>query len=715
MPTTDIIEKTQLIQCFTPSMVAGEYNLAITHTVTTPKSVDSKYLPPKGPVAQASLNFNIDAARFVLNPADIYSVYPPAGQSGNFSESLPHIVFTRRTLPWERTVDGKPPVFQRAAEEEPKAAPRDPIYSQPVPWMAVLLFEEAENPVIVNRKIADLIAPGTAILGPAINGKNDALKLMEWEDAADSCNTIDIPTEKFSEYIPKLSAASLLAHSKKVRITNKDKNGIVDLDDKDAGTALFSVIVGNRLPAGNQMNTAVLVSLEGFQDYIATDKSKPASKAIPKEQKIVRMVALASWSFHNSGDASFTTLIKDLSIKPLQILDTKIDAALSKYLNTGYTAVEYLTRAGAKTVSWYHGPFVPHLTYQPSTAISFSSSDASLRYDTTTGMMDISFAAAWQLGRMLGLESQAFAKAIQAWRISVKQAQIREKKVDAINKLIDEYPGDSPKDKVISYLKDAPPEQKTTTKINDTNTNVPKDVQEFLGKLFCLKGIPFKYLVPGEMFLEKESLAFFYVDSNWISALMDGALSIGRSNRSQLIIDQAMAGNFLPAEYNVQKKASVDGKDFMLLNVTGFLLRSDLISGWRGIEIEAYDNSNQLLPAFRFERIDEDIFLGVFNGTVARIVITQPYEGLHFGIKINNGEWEKNLKTDDGKGGIVINPSLNVNKELNGLINKNRIMDVSGLAASMKQHLSTDVFTSAEFAFQMVDSPVKHTLTIKLS
>ncbi|NLR77299.1 hypothetical protein [Chitinophaga eiseniae] len=717
MPIEDISEKTQLIQCFTPSMVAGRYDVTVAQTITAAKPVDGKYLPPPGPVAQASLAFDIDAARFVLNPADIYSVYPPEGQGGYFSESLPHIVFSRRTLPWERTIDGKPPVFQRAPEEEPRGVPRDPIKSPPVPWMALLLFEETEAPALTSRKLAELITPGPGIIGPAIAGKENTtangLQLMPWEDAADSCNCIDITAAQFLEYIPALSAAALLAHSKKVRIVHKDRNGIVDLDDQD--TALFSTIVGNRLPGSNQMNTAVLVSLEGFQDYIATNKGGAALKTISPDQQIVRMAALASWSFHNSGDTSFTTLINDLSLKPLVIGNTNVDAVLSKYLDTGYTAIQHLTRAGASIASWYHGPLVPQLSYQPATAVSFSSSDAALRYDTTTGMMDISFAAAWQLGRMLGLERQGFAKAVQAWRIAVKQAQIRKNKSDTVSKLMGAYPGDTIREKVISYLDG----NNTAVSTGETlpgigaEMGIPGEVQDFLGQLFCLKGIPFKYLVPDEKYLEKESLAFFYVDANWMAALMDGALSIGRSNRSQLIIDQAMAGNFLPAAYDVQQKVQVQEEDFFVLNVTGFLLRSNLVSGWRGIEIAAYDNQDQLLPAFRFERIDEDIFLGIFNGNVARVVITQPYEGLHFGVKIDNGQWEKDLKSTDSKGDIVINNSMNVNDALKQLINTKRIIDVGGLSIAMQQHLAADIFTSAEFAFQMVDSPVRKTFTIK--
>ena len=45
-----------------------------------------------------------------------------------------------------------------------------------------------------------------------------------------------------------------------------------------------------------------------------------------------------------------------------------------------------------------------------------SCADAALRYDSTTGMLDASYAAAWQLGRLLALQDQAFAQALYRFR-----------------------------------------------------------------------------------------------------------------------------------------------------------------------------------------------------------------------------------------------------------------------------------------------------------
>src|SRR4051812_17576595 len=97
--------KTKIIQCFTPPLVAGVFDVTVHQKITR----DGEEISAGNNISK-TLQFGVDAARFTLNSGDVYSVYPPVNPpSGNYSESLPHVVFTRRTLPWERTIDGKPP------------------------------------------------------------------------------------------------------------------------------------------------------------------------------------------------------------------------------------------------------------------------------------------------------------------------------------------------------------------------------------------------------------------------------------------------------------------------------------------------------------------------------------------------------------------------------------------------------------------------------
>ena len=82
----------------------------------------------------------------------------------------------------------------------------------------------------------------------------------------------------------------------------------------------------------------------------------------------------------------------------------------------GFAPVNHSLRNGDTTISWYRGPLVPMCVRESMTYTDISCADAALRYDPTTGMFDASYAAAWQLGRLLALQDQAFAQALFRFR-----------------------------------------------------------------------------------------------------------------------------------------------------------------------------------------------------------------------------------------------------------------------------------------------------------
>ena len=87
----------------------------------------------------------------------------------------------------------------------------------------------------------------------------------------------------------------------------------------------------------------------------------------------------------------------------------------------GDAALDHRIRNGEETVSWYRGPLVPlwyekleHYPYLPS-------ADAALRYNYETGLLDVSYAAAWQLGRLLALQNTHFARTLYRYRNQERQ------------------------------------------------------------------------------------------------------------------------------------------------------------------------------------------------------------------------------------------------------------------------------------------------------
>jgi hypothetical protein len=204
--------------------------------------------------------------------------------------------------------------------------------------MAILLFDEEEmNSIKIEstdlKEILFQENPIDTISRPKIWDKsknNEDLKLMEWENSNQKCLTIDISNNQFIQYIPKINELPYIAHSKIVTITHKDTNGIGDTEGEKG---YFSTLLCNRFVKENKAYTAIVVSLEGHQEYI--DNNDLLSKQ-------VRMVVLASWKFNSDGQNSFETLLNEVEVHTMSLEHTsKKSNALDKYLKHGYTPMPF--------------------------------------------------------------------------------------------------------------------------------------------------------------------------------------------------------------------------------------------------------------------------------------------------------------------------------------------------------------------------------------
>jgi hypothetical protein len=381
-----------------PPLVAGQYAVRAKQTVKVPeeKNKDQK----KTEFEKSTTEFWIGAPRFTLNTEDVYNVYPPAASAGSYFYTLPHIVLTRKTLPWERTIDGS-----IAGEGEVKP-----------PWMALILLDEDEireyDITLQNVLLKDIFQPPQGvkkIAAPVIDkepwDKEEIDKFIADEKGAPRYNIIDLPFALFKDIVPYKEELPYLAHARQVDTGNKET------DDANA-KGWFSVVIGNRLPKKDKANSVFLVSLEGYDRFLREG-------SVAAEDSI-RMVVLWHWSFEAKG-LDFEALVRKLNdgaglyrINPPQSVN---NLAVQKALHYGHTALNHDFRQGPKSISWYRGPLVPVNIPKPP-HYTFHAADGALRFDEDTGMFDVSYAAAWQAGRLLALENPGFAEAINNWKNS---------------------------------------------------------------------------------------------------------------------------------------------------------------------------------------------------------------------------------------------------------------------------------------------------------
>lgn len=284
----------------------------------------------------------------------------------------------------------------------------------------------------------------------------------------------------------------------------------------------------------------------------------------------------------------------------------------------------------------------------------------------------------------------------------------------------------------------------------DVISNILKDeielipeVYTWLGRLKLLHGVPFNYLVPDERMLPEESIRFFYLDMNWVDALIDGAYSIGRnlSNSPTAVqtdrnVDKAtLAMAHVQLSQHVQTVRSTQlgqpdpGVD--LETVTGFLLRSRMVQECPTMGIYAYANSEDTpeknlsdtskikrMPILRFEKLGKgsDILLCLLVGDAYRIDIHEAPENLHYGIDSYQMENGKIMKATKGIRTYTkaTNNQVTLGKEEQETDitacfrdpakgGDGRTLNMSKLAGKIADALGKSDFDSAQMGFEMTE------------
>lgn len=416
--------------------------------------------------------------------------------------------------------------------------------------------------------------------------------------------------------------------------------------------------------------------------------------------------------YHLDPDSASTLRLPSMKNK-----DETVNETAELYFAMGCAPLPHDMRQGNKSVSWYHGPLIPGTKTVANINLPIRSADELVLYNSKIGMFDVSYCAAWELGRLLTLQNKRVSLDLFNWKHSHAQS------IKDAEGQLDHLPFDTP-----------------------TALDLPESVRTWFKNLALLKGLPFNYLVPDERMLPTESIRFFQVDNSWVECLLDGAFSIGRVLSKEHNRDSDLSKH-LPGE----KKMS------------GFLLRSDVVSGWPGLLVDGYifiedknreifnkisemgipdelqnvfqgrglslpkplsvmkldkdswqmtDQNKQLfytvfysnnqmevkIRLLRMDRLSKNVLLCLFEGLIQAIDIHLKPETLHFGVSEGDDEhlgnddkpvkWYKTLRDNDGK-------------ELTGwvkmTIKDNNAINIADLAKE------TNSNNSAQFALQMIE------------
>lgn len=597
--------------------------------------------------------FYVAGERFQIIPAAIHSVFPPPQSRGDHSAVLPHLILQRSTLPWERTIGND------------------------APWLILLVFHEGEEAFF-----QDIPASDTQAISAGFNkmeGRNVTLGELRnpstgetnWPGFApepgdkddEVVRVIDVKKELLQEILPgNVETLHWLSHVRQ----GLTLSGVPVGDDK-------AVLIANRLPRSGGNSVVHLVSLEG---HVNDGKFNYGAGDNP----FIRLVSLKSWQFYCTpakGIKPFASLLKSLDSGSFHLpLSGKPNA--DKYLAAGFLPLPQQFRGGQRSTSWYHGPFVSGQKQTENLTLPARSADALLRYDKIHGMFDVSYAAAWELGRLLTLNNKTASIRLFQWKREHYQS------LSAMEEVL-RHPH------ILAFHQNA-----DTRELPD----LPAVVSDWLNDLSQLKHIPFNYLVPDERVVPVESIRFFMVDPDWLSCLLDGAFSIGRVARHNHVHDTSLVENHLPDNTG---------------QITGFMLRSEMAAGWPDMVIEGYGATpdaqgvvGDKLELIRKAYLSDNVLLCLFKGNLKTLDIHLPPERLHFGLQRKAGGtgFQKALRNSSG---VMTNKSVDLENE-NIINNASLVLDIPKLTSAIdaaKSDLGFNQFFSAEFALAMLEGVPK--------
>ncbi|KAI1624656.1 hypothetical protein EDD37DRAFT_664816 [Exophiala viscosa] len=686
--------------------------------------------------ALAGQTFNVVVPRFTLDPAIINSYYPPDGHQDE-GRILPHIVLNDPHYPWEvaagNTGDNmrEPVDLQHIPKQDGTAERR---YRGLVPWVALLVFDPAELRLTADEGKPLLKPTG---LTPDFNKQDpkgvfrmkvsdyfniDQSSRINFEAGIDNFSGIRTTEGNVDVIFP--TKAQFLQIFQNAADTDTNKLGVEAfkymshvrhiLTDgiPDAGVeehGLFSIVISPRTGAYNITTPTTqichLVSIENVDSTLSTSW-------LTKDPVVDRigMISLFSWIYTAlpPNPVNFVDTVRNLTENQQMLtVDQNVLQDLSKQalatspawnatisrLDSGYTLARWRTQTGECTVAFNRGPLVPQPVPWPGTATTaigtasrladtIDSSNTSQDYqilDQQTGIMDVSYASAWQVGKLLAISDTVFSAALMRFRSLVHNATTQKTLMEVNNVLPIHMILASTSQRVADVksrsIKSAVDPQRVKPVAKNSPTvdlhspsNLPKfakNVHDVVGThagsgedpiyndfneagannsdwaiihtWLCdklhLGGIPNHYLFPEPAFLPSESLRFFYIDNFWLDCLIDGALSVA----NHLDVDDDIIRRTIKQWFNLYLRTPVPDANYApQIPCYGFVIRSKLIQAMPDLRITvtwtpAPGVSETIVDkratVCRWTRIDNETLMCLLDRQpeeLASIVLAQP-------------------------------------------------------------------------------------------
>jgi hypothetical protein len=262
---------------------------------------------------------------------------------------------------------------------------------------------------------------------------------------------------------------------------------------------------------------------------------------------------------------------------------------------------------------------------------------------------------------------------------------------------------------------------------DDGEGALPPELRQWLVRLRLGECVPFAYLVADTELLPPESMRFFYVDRRWTDALVQGALSVGTVNsddRTQLTAAYpAVRAELDQEERNQRRRAGSPRRSGGAGPISGFVLRSQAVSGWPALHVRAFkvdpdepddaripEDDPRRMRLLRLERLAPAVLLCLFDGIPRTVHVEEPRQGIQFGFdpagqgnQLHATLRPRNATTFEYLSGV---PPIDVPFRAGA----SGVVDIQALERALAKLPGTgagDGLDSAEYALQLVRFPFR--------
>lgn len=261
---------------------------------------------------------------------------------------------------------------------------------------------------------------------------------------------------------------------------------------------------------------------------------------------------------------------------------------------------------------------------------------------------------------------------------------------------------------------------------DDGDGAIPAELREWLVRLRLLDGVPFAYLVADSALLPPESIRWFYVDRRWTDALVQGSLAVGTVNSD----DRTQLSNQYPQvraeldneERNLRRQAGSNRYAGEAGPISGFLLRSQAVSGWPALHVRAFsidpgpgadearvpEDQPGRMRLLRLERLAPAVLLCLFDGVPTVVHLEEPRQGVQFGFDATgDGDVRATLRPRDATTFDYL-PGAPVDVPFRA--GATGVVDIQQLERRLKDRAGSgaaDGLDSSEYALQLVRFPFR--------